>query len=537
MEPKRIIERLDKLKGERSTFESHWQEVADYLMPSREFTRQRSAGQKRMMPWIYNTAPILAAEQLAGGLHGMLTSPAVRWFALRPENRALREDEAAKRWFDDTTERMYEAFNAQTGGFGTAAHEAYLDLAAFGTAVIFIGDRGPRGPLYLSRPLAECFIAENADGEVDTLFRSYSMPAREVLRIWPKTATKKVRDAAEKTPDMPFALVHAVWPDDKSEGWLSQYCLREEQATLEDGRFKEFPYAVARWSKRSGEVYGNGPGMNALPDVKLLNKLEEHVLKGLARVVNPAVQMPDDGFLSPLNIQPGGVNVYRAGTREQDRIQEVSTGARPDVGQDAISAIEGRVRSVFYVDWLALPTRPQMTATEVLQRRDEQLRLLGPMVSRMQAELLSPLIRRSFRILWENNLLSMPPEQAGGAAYGVDYLSPIALAQRATDAEAVMRWVAEVASMQPIDPKVINEIDAPAVARLLRDRRGVPMSVARSPATAAEMGAAQDQAAEAAMNADAAQVAAGVAKQGADAMATIQGMQQGASAVPAAAVF
>jgi hypothetical protein len=477
---------------------------------------------------------VLAAEQLAGGLHGMLTSPAVRWFALRPEDRALREDEPSKRWFDDTTERMYEAFNAQTGGFSIAAHEAYLDLAAFGTAVIFIGDRGPRGPLYLSRPLAECFIAENADGEVDTLFRSYHMAAREVVRLWPKTAPKKVRDAAAETPDMPFGLVHAVWPGEKDDTWDSCYCLRDEPTKLEEGRFKEFPYAVARWSKRSGEVYGNGPGMNALPDVKLLNKLEEYVLRGTARAVLPPVQMPDDGFLSPLNMQPGGVNIYRAGTREQDRIQPIDTGARPDVGIDMVQGIEARVRSVFYVDWLNLPTRPNMTATEVLQRRDEQLRLLGPMVSRMQAELLSPLIRRSFRILWENNLLQLPPEQAGGAAYGVDYISPIALAQRATDAEAVMRWVAEVASMQPIDPKVINEIDAPAVARLLRDRRGVPMSVARSPDAAKALGDDQDQAAEAAMNAEAATAAAGIAKQGADAMATIQGMQQGGGAPPAA---
>lgn len=536
MDPKRIIERLDRMKGDRATFDSHWQEVADYLMPSREFTRQRSAGQKRLMPWIYNTAPVLAAEQLAGGLHGMLTSPAVRWFALRPEDRALREDEAAKRWFDDTTERMYEAFNAQTGGFAVAAHEAYLDLAAFGTAVIFIGDRGPRGPSFLTRPLVECYIAENADGEVDTLYRSYSMAAREVLRLWPKTAPKKVRDAVEKTPDMPFALVHAVWPGEKDDTWESCYCLRDEPTKLEEGRFREFPYAVARWSKRSGEVYGNGPGMNALPDVKMLNKLEEYTLRGVAKAVLPPVEMPDDGFLSPLNMQPNGVNIYRKGLGEQDRIRAIDTGARPDVGVDMIQAIEARIRSVFYVDWMNLPTRPNMTATEVLQRRDEQLRLLGPMVSRMQAELLSPLIRRSFRILWENNLLAAPPETAGGAPYGVDYLSPIALAQRATDAEAIMRWVAEVASMQPIDPKVINEIDAPAVARLLRDRRGVPMSVARSPQAAAEMGAAQDQAAEAAMNAEAASAAAGIAKQGADAMATMQGMQQGAAA-PAAAVF
>jgi hypothetical protein len=171
-----------------------------------------------------------------------------------------------------------------------------------------------------------------------------------------------------------------------------------------------------------------------------------------------------------------------------------------------------------------------MTATEVLQRRDEQLRLMGPMVARLQTELLGPLIERSFAIMWRNGLLPAPPPSISGAPWKVEYLSPLALAQRASDAEATMRTLQAVAGLMQIDPKAANRVDTDAALRHLADRYGAPAPILRSKDDAAALDEAQDAAAAEANGVAAAQGVATAAKDGAGAIAALNGMGQGAPA-------
>ena len=90
------------------------------------------------------------------------------------------------------------------------------------------------------------------------------------------------------------------------------------------------------------------------------------------------------------------------------------------------------IRSAFFVDQLQLSGGPQMTATEVLQRSDERLRLLGPMLGRLQSELLRPLIIRSVGILGRAGRLPPAPPSLLGATLQIDYISPVARANLRT---------------------------------------------------------------------------------------------------------
>ena len=119
------------------------------------------------MTKIFDTTAILACEQLAGALHGMLTSPAVRWFALRSADGGSDE---ARAWFDAATDAMYDAFNSPVAGFATNSHETYLDVAALAAACSSSLTAAGLARKFRAPPLAECFMAEGADGTIDTLF-------------------------------------------------------------------------------------------------------------------------------------------------------------------------------------------------------------------------------------------------------------------------------------------------------------------------------------------------------------------------------
>ena len=522
LDPKRIQARLARMKAERATHDSHRQDVADYMIPARAFTTTQTPGAKRNSK-IFNTHPVLALEQLAGGLHGMLTSTALRWSALRPPAH-LAGDRQVVAWFEAATDVLYGYFQSAASGFNVALHEGYLDISGFGDAVIFIADKGRRGPGYQAVPLSECWIAQNADGMVDTLYREYTMPLREVMRLWPTTTPDRLKRMSNEKPDHPVKIVHATEPNGKG-GWDTCWLTGDDY--LEHGRYQEFPYACPRWTKRSGEVNGTGPGINALPDVKMLNKLEELNLRGLAKLVDPPMLLPDDGFLNAPNFNPGANNYIRSDTRHADRIGPLNTGGRPDLAEQKIEQVQERISGIFYVTWLRLPQQPNMTATEVLQRRDELLRLLGPMVSRLEHELLSPIHERSFGICLRNGLFPPIPPQLHNQGWTVEYLGPLSRAQRQADVETVMRFFAAMQPLLQIDPTVAAELHPGRTAAYLADRSGMPTLLLRTPDEMAQK--RQDEADQQGALAQAQTLAAGAgaAKDGASALATLAGIGGG----------
>ena len=527
LDPKRIQARLARMKAARSTVDSHRQEVADLILPSREFTRKSTPGAKRSTTKIFHTGPVRHCHQLAAGLHGMMASSALRWFALRPLPDMARSRRALA-WFEDATDRMYSVFQSPRAGFTRGTHEVFLDLSGFGEAVMFTADKGRAGPHFRAIPLAQCYTAENEDGHIDTLYRDYTEPLREVARLWPDTLPHRLRSLVEAEPDKAIPLTHAVEPDGRG-GWDSCYCTEGDY--LEHGRFHEFPYHVPRWTTRSGESSGTGPGMDALPDVKLINELEKLDLRALAKAVDPPQMVPDDGFLTPgVNYNPGAINYFRSDARHLDRMGPMVTGSRPELAEQKIEMLDRRIGDIFLTTWLNLPQQPNMTATEVLQRRDEYLRLYSPITARITDEFLAPVIERTWAIMWRNRLFAPIPEELQGQGWTVEYLSPLARAQRAADAETVMRWMQGMQPLVAADPRVLQAVDTDEAARFLADRYGAPARIVRSPDQLATMREKLAEADAMQNQVAAARQAAGTAKDGASALATLAGIGGGQAA-------
>jgi len=131
-----LVDRFSTLKTTRSTWESHWQEIADYMLPRKaDITTQRTRGDKRNEV-IYDGTAIHALELLSSSLHGMLTNAATPWFTLQYKDSELAEDDAAREWLDSVTADMYVAFNRSN--FQQEVQELYQDLISFGTSAMFV---------------------------------------------------------------------------------------------------------------------------------------------------------------------------------------------------------------------------------------------------------------------------------------------------------------------------------------------------------------------------------------------------------------
>lgn len=466
-----LKQRYETLKGssERSNFESHWQDCGEMISPRKiDFVGLRTAGEKRMNR-IYDPTGINANEMLSAGLHGMATNPATTWFSLRMvtskiqtqdgENIDLNEDQEVQEYLSDTEQIMWQRLYQPGTNFTTALHECYLDLGCFGTAILFVGQRDDGGLLFECRPLAECVIAENVDGKVDTVFRCATYTVRQLMQMerthgWSVSDEVKTRYEDRKYDDK-IDVIHAVYPREEREPgkkntlnmpFASCYFERESGNELEISGFPEFPYLVPRWSKYSGEVYGRSPGMTALPDIKMLQAMTLSKIKLMQKAADPPMWLRDDGVVGQTRNIPGGINYWRGNPSDGVMLQPVSLQGLQAITQD-IQLLREQILKTFFADIMRMTDRANMTATEVVQRTSEQMRLFGPLIGRLESELLGPLIERVFGILTRQRLLPVPPEQVQDQEFTVEYVSPIATAQKQQAAAGIVQAMQLVMSV------------------------------------------------------------------------------------------
>ena len=487
-----LDKRYQSLLSQRSNWEKHWQELADYMLPRKaDITKQRTQGDKRT-ELIYDSTALHSVELLASSLHGMLTSPSTPWFSLQYRDSGLQSNDEANEWLETCSSQMYKAL--QRSNFQQEIHELYYDLVVFGTASIFIEYEDKDDTLRFSaRHIAEICISEDMTDKVDTVFRKFKMTARQIIQRFGKdNAPERVKKDSENDPYVEHTIIHVVHPRSEAKGkfakdkpFASIYYHLDSKVLLSESGFDSMPFCVPRMNKDSVSIWGRSPAMNALPDTKMLNKMSEVTIRAAQKQIDPPLMVPDDGFILPVRTTPGALNFYRTGTR--DRLEPLQVGANNPLGLNMEEQRRQAIREAFYVDQLITPqSGPRMTATQTLQLAEERMRILGPVLGRLQAELLQPLISRTFELLLRNKQLPEPPEMLQGQNIDIEYVSPLAKAQKLTDLQSTMRGLEVMMQMGEMIP-VADYIDTDGLIKYIAEVTGMPAKIIRSDEEVAEI--------------------------------------------------
>lgn len=475
-----VLKRHEQMKSKRVNWDSHWQEVADFVIPRKDDVfGSRTQGEKKGQK-LYMSTSTRANEMLASALHGMLTNPSNIWFGLSTGEEELDKDTDVKKWLQAVTKKMIEVMNFSN--FQTEVHEVYLDLGSFGTSILRVEEDDDLVVRYEARPIYEAYISEDFRGIVDTVSYEYVKPIREVAQEHGiDNFTDDMKAILEKDDSHELTIIHLVKPREKynpnlvtpnNKAYGSWHVVKEHGVLLKESGFDDMPYVVPRWTKVSGEMYGRSPAMSALPDIKLSNEMSKSIIRGAQKSIEPPLLAPDDGIVLPIRSTPGAINYYRAGSR--DRVEVMQTGARPDIGEQLVESVIQRIKECFYIDQLQIPISDRQTATEVMQRREEQLRTLGPILGRMHFEFLRPLVNRTYNLMLKKNLFPEAPAAIAGRELRVQYTSQIARAQKTTEAENFTRVFSIVAPILQMKPEVLDLYDADAIVRDIHDQFDTP---------------------------------------------------------------
>lgn len=484
-----LAKRHGALKASRGTFESHWREVAERVLPRQNdfLGAGQTPGAKRTDK-VYDSAGEIAVNKFAAVLEALLTPQTQTWHKLKPKNPALADNQEIGEWFDHVNDRLFDARRSPRARFHTMAHEFYLSLGVFGTGAMFI-DKAPLGPLlYKACHIGQVYFAENAWGVIDTVHREFALSARQAVQKFDKgRLPSKVVAASERAPDSNFTFVHCVKPnEERAQGkrdytgmpWASYYFPLEDAGNgiIEEGGYSSFPWAISRYVTAPTETYGRSPAMSALPDIKILNEAMKVTHAQWHQALDPPWLVADE-FMGALHARNGAVN--RGGLDDQKRpnVVPLVPASNFEVSFELTSQKRETINDIFLVRILQIILdNPQMTATQVLEIAQQKGVLLAPVMGRQQSEFLGPLIERELDLLYSAGMLPDAPEELllHGGGYDIEYESPLALAQKAQRGVAVMRTWEAIAPMAQADPAVLDEFNVPKMAREVAEANGLP---------------------------------------------------------------
>lgn len=537
-----IIRRHERLKSERSVWESHWQEVAERVWPDRALfiTRDITSGAKRNEK-MFDATAALALTRFAAAMESMLTPRTGRWHKLRMSDDKINEIPAVQKYLDEVTDILFRSRYAPRANFASQMHESYMSIGAFGSGGVFIDDMLGDGIRYKSLDLGNVFFCENRYGIVDTVHRAFRYTARQAMQHFDQDKLPtKIKTAYEKNPEEKFEFLHCVKPADEigekgaaygNRPIASYYVAVEAKAIVEEGGYYTMPYALGRYITAPMEVYGRSPAMMVLPSIKMLNEMQKTIIRSAHLAVSPPLLLQDDGALQAFDLRPNALNYGTVDERGQPLVHPLNTGANVNIGLDMIEAQQRVINDAFLVTlFQILVDQPNMTATEAMLRAQEKGALLAPTMGRQQSEMLGPMIERELDILARAGALpEMPQElvEAGGFV-DVEYVSPLNRVQRADEGVAIMRTAEAAGIIGQFDPRALKAYDWLEAVREIGEINGVPAKLKLSDDDIADMEDQQDQAAQ--MNAllGAAPIAAQTAKTMAE---TQQIASQGAPAI------
>lgn len=479
---KEIIDAHEELRRLRMIEEPQWREIAALFKPDERDIGTRN-NRVRVADEIFDSTPLIAQEQFAGGLFNQATNQADEWFDLGLGDKALERWGPVREYIYRFTRFVRSTLEPAVSNFYSVAPASFADLGCFGLGNLY-SDLQPGASRFtdLAIPMSETFIDTDGSGNLIRFHREWRTRGVQLKHQF-GAAAPDIADNRE------VYCIHAVYKNPgyrkgalgpRGMEWLSTYCSADIQEWRRDGGYYDMPFQSIPWTLRSGRVYPIGPGHIARPDANMLQEMERTTLVGAQWAAEPAVLMHDQGVLTAADIVPN--NLLYGTMNDEGKPLVQSFDRRADVKLTLAQSQQRRdaIKEIFLFSIMQLVNRPQMTATEFLGFKEEQLRLMAPNLGRIHSFGLAPFVARRVRLLQRAGLVPPPPDEMRGHALEIRFTSPLAKAQKAAQGRATLQWVGAIQQLAQTDPEAIDQIDPDAVGEVLADAWGPPPKVRRS---------------------------------------------------------
>lgn len=476
----KIKARKAQLWLERSSFDPIYRDLSRHYLPKsgRFVSGDRNKATATSFNKIIDSTPTRAARVMAAGMMAGMTSPARPWFRLATPDPDLMKYKAVQLWLDQV-QMMMRAVFARSNTY-RVLHHMYTELGVFGTSAAVITPDFDNIIHAYGLTVGEYAIATNSKGQVDTLYREFDMPVHAVVREFGlENCSETVKQSFSSGKlDHWVTIIHAIEPREvrgksplaKEKPWASIYMEAGESDgnLLREGGMDAFSCLAPRWEVSGGDIYGNCPGMEALGDNKQLQHVQKMKSKAIDYQADPPVQIPVQLRNSVgVDLLPGGQTFYDQNNPGGGIRSAFDVPLNINYVIQDIQDIRQRINSAFYADlflMLANDTRSNITATEISERHEEKMLMLGPVLERLQNEMLDPLIDIAFERCLAASVagrpvLPVPPKELQGIDLKVEFISTLAQAQKQVGIGSLNGLVQMAATVMQVHPETADKVD------------------------------------------------------------------------------
>lgn len=485
-----VNERLLGLRVNRYSWWVHARELADFLLPRRYkwlITPNQMTRGSPINQHILDSTGTLAARNLASGMMSGISSPTRPWFRLKIGRIDSTQTSPISLWLAECERLMMLVF--QESNFYNSIAVVYFDLVIFGTAVMLIYEDFDNVIHCYNPCFGEFYIDNDGKMQPKIFYREFTLTIAQVVDQFGYENTseqvKMLYDQKKAGLTREIIVAHAIEPNDDPQkfGIPSHFKFREcywewggsaspqggisyAPGFLRKRGFIEAPHITVRWDLVSNDAYGRSPGMDALPDVKQLQQEVRRKAQAIDKAVNPPMVADIQLKNQPASLLPGGTT-YVAGMMQANNagFAPAYGNWRPDIHaiSEDLNEVRMRIKTTFYNDLFQVisqfATRSNVSATEIDARRSEALIMLGPVLERIQYELLDPIIERTFSVMVRSGVLPPPPAEIAGQNIDIEYVSMLLTAQLAAATSGIERTLQIAGGLAGVDPGVMDNID------------------------------------------------------------------------------
>lgn len=518
--------RFASMKQERTSWEPHYRDLSDNIVPRRGrfmLSDTNKGGSKNDK--IIDNTPTLASRILSSGMMAGITSPARPWFRVMFPDDDLMEYGPVKSWCEIVEQRINTVF-ARSNLYNSLPM-LYEELGVFGTGAMFLEEDFLDVVRTQVFTVGEYWIAQDERLQVNTFARDFQATVLQLVSWFGYyECSEPVRAAYDMGQyDKKFDCRHIIDPNDGRYdlGFGNDRDFRgiyyevsgDAEKMLEARGFHEFPMMCPRWHTTGMDIYGRSPGMDSLGDCKQLQSMHKRKLEGLDKWVRPPMKGSAGLKSQKTSILPGDITYM--GQDNQNQIFEPIMTVEPNIQYISleIQEVQKRIREAFFADIFLTVTnidRRQITAREIDVRQEEKLLMLGPVLERLNDELLDPMVKRTFNIMERNGILPPKPRELEDMDYKIEYISIMAQAQKAVNTGGIDRLFAFAGNFAQAFPEIGDKIDAMEAVDKYGNFLGVPASIIRSDDAVQERQNARAEAAQQQAAVEQAAIAAGAAK-------------------------
>jgi hypothetical protein len=520
MSAEEIIQMQKHLEAQDALFRSNFQDTANFIFPRESNITHISFPGTKKTERLYDITAIMESERMTSGLLANLIPAGQKFFAISTSNEELLELDVVKSYLADATKTLHEELFSSN--FILQITETLHSDHVFGTACIF--EDYQNGLNFMDWDVSRFQFLEDFRGRVNAIYLKFPKTAQQAFDEWGDKAGESILEifgpnGDSKNRNNRFWFIHAVRPrkhriprleDALNMEWESVYVNIKDRVIVDEGGFPEFPYQVPRWAKTSDETHGRGIGTEILPQVKMVNAIKRDFNELSNKTANPHREVLES-FEGEYDTTPGGRNdVMELPSSLVDERQFGNFVVTKDMLEMERQVIKDAFFNKAFAPLTDL-TGDRRNQLEIQERIQEAFRQIGSPIGRLESELFTPLITRSYFLLVRKERIPPPPVELQGRNLKIVYKGPLSLAQQNAEVRASQQWIGVLSEMSGVPglEDSIDNVNADNAAREMGRVFGVNEETIASEEEVEAKRKARQKALERQQALEAAQVAAG----------------------------